>query len=168
LGTFDVLKRCEIFLGLHDGELKEIVDLSSCQERMYQPQEVVFKAGEKAEHLYVIEEGQVDLIVKVSAASPQLAEQMLVCTIGKGGVFGWPALVPPHIFTLTAISKGPFKAVVIGGEEVRALFREHPSIGYEVTQSLLRVIASRFRTIEGLLITGKRSMLLEIARWTDD
>jgi len=167
LSAFEVLKRCEIFLGLADNELQKIVELPSCRERICQPKEVIFRAGEPAEHLYIIEEGQVDLIVKI-AASPDSAEQMVVCTIGKGGIFGWPAVVPPHIFTMTAISKGASKVIAIGGAEVRALFKQHPDIGYEVTQSLLRVIASRFRTIEGLLIKGKRSVLFEIAKWTDE
>lgn len=167
MSAFEVLKRCEIFLGLGNNELQKIVELPSCQERICQPKEVIFRAGQSAEHLYIIEEGQVDLIVKI-AASPDSAEQMVVCTIGKGGIFGWPAVVPPHVFTMTAISKGASKVIAIGGDEVRALFKQHPDIGYEVTQSLLRVIASRFRTIEGLLIKGKRSVLFEIARWTDE
>ena len=168
MNAIGTLERCEIFLGLDNNDLQRIVALPSCQERIYQPREVIFRAGENAEHVYVIEEGQVDLIVRISANSSSKREQTVVCTIGKGGIFGWPALVPPHVFTLTAIAKAPAKALVIGGTEIRALFKQYPHIGYEVTQSLLRVIASRFRTIEQLLITGKRSTLFQIAKWVDD
>jgi hypothetical protein len=108
------------------------------------------------------------LVVKVPGTSPPPSQQAIVCTISSGGIFGWPALVPPHVLTLSAISKCSSKALVIGGVELRALFHEYPHIGYEVTNSLLRVIASRFRYIEQLLITGKKTPLFEIPKQTTE
>ena len=164
--AIESLKRCEIFLGLGNNDLRKIVDLPSCQERTYQPQEVIFPAGQAAEHLYILVEGQVDLVAGVSKPSSKSFSPTLITIIGKGSVFGWPALVPPHIFSLTAIAKASVQVLTIGGSDIRNLFELHPHIGYEVTQSLLQVIASRFRTIEQLLITGKRSILFEIPKWT--
>ncbi len=164
--AFESLKRCEIFLGLDNDDLQKIVDLPSCQEKTYQPQEVIFYAGQPAEHLYVLVEGKVDLVAGVSTPQPESSSPTLIIIISKGGVFGWPALVPPHIFSLTAIAKTSVQVLTIGGSDIRNLFQLHPNIGYEVTQSLLQVIASRFRTIEQLLITGKRSILFEVPKWT--
>ena len=72
------------------------------------------------------------------------------------------ALVPSHVFSLTAICKSPSTILSIRGEELRRLFQESPHIGLEVTNSLLRIISSRFRYIEQLLVTGKKSPLFEI------
>ena len=164
--AIESLKRCEIFLGLDNNDLQKIVDLPSCQERTYRPQEVIFPAGQAAEHLYILVEGQVDLVAGVSKPSSKSFSPTLITIIGKGSVFGWPALVPPHIFSLTAIAKASVQLLTISGSDIRNLFELHPHIGYEVTQSLLQVIASRFRTIEQLLVTGKRSILFEIPKWT--
>ncbi len=164
--AIEPLKRCEIFLGLDNDDLQKIVDLPSCQERTYQPQEVIFSAGQPAEHLYALVEGTVDLMAGVSTPPSKSVNPTVIITIGKGGVFGWPALVSPHFFSLTAIAKTPAQVLAIGGSDIRNLFKIHPNIGYEVTQSLLQVIASRFRTIEQILITGKRSILFEIPKWT--
>ena len=164
--AIESLKRCEIFLGLDNDELQQIVNLPSCLERTYQPQEVIFNAGQDAEHLYILVEGQVDLIAGASAPHSKSVSPTLITIIGKGSIFGWPALVPPHIFSLTAITKTPAQILTIGGSDIRNLFKAHPNIGYEVTQSLLQVIASRFRTIEQLLVTGKRSILFEVPKWT--
>jgi len=162
----DALKRCEIFIGLDNNDLQKIADLPSCQEKTYQLEEVIFHAGQPADHLYVLVEGKVDLVAEVSTPSSKLLRPTLITIIGKGSVFGWPALVPPHFFSLTAIAKAPVHLLAIGGSDIRNLFQIHPHIGYEVAQSLLQVVASRFRTTEQLLITGKRSILFEIPKWT--
>ena len=166
MSAIESLKRCEIFLGLDNSDLKKIVDLPSCQEKTYQPEEAIFHAGQTAEHLYVLIEGKVDLLAGACTRPSKLPEPTLITIIGKGSIFGWPALVPPHIFSLTAIAKAPVQVLVIGGSDIRNLFRLHPHIGYEITQSLLQVIASRFRIIEQLLVTGKRSILFETPKWT--
>jgi CRP-like cAMP-binding protein len=154
------LKRCEVFLGLDDSELQKIVALPSCQRKTYKPKETIFEAGEKAEHFYVLEEGQVNLLVKIPTSESDMPEQTLVRTITRGGVFGWSALVPPHFRMMSAISKEDSKVVAIGGNELRTLFHKEPHLGYEVARSLLRVIGSRVWNIEQLLITGKRSPFL--------
>jgi CRP-like cAMP-binding protein len=166
VSAIDVLKRSEIFLGLDNSDLQKIVDLPSCQENTYQPEEVIFSAGQAAEHLYVLVEGRVDLVAEVSTPTSKLLAPTLITVIGKGSIFGWPALVPPHVYSLKALAKEPVRVLAIGGSDIRQLFEIYPHIGYEVTQCLLQVIASRFRTIEQLLITGKRSLLFEIPKWT--
>ncbi len=166
MSATDALKRCEIFIGLDNNDLQKIADLPSCQEKTYQLEEVIFHAGQPADHLYVLVEGKVDLVAEVSTPSSKLLRPTLITIIGKGSVFGWPALVPPHFFSLTAIAKAPVHLLAIGGSDIRNLFQIHPHIGYEVAQSLLQVVASRFRTTEQLLITGKRSILFEIPKWT--
>ena len=166
MSATDALKRCELFIGLDNNDLQKIADLPSCQEKTYELEEVIFRAGQPADHLHILVEGKVDLLAEVSTPSSRLLRPTLITIIGKGSVFGWPALVPPHFFSLAAIAKAPVQALVIGGSDIRNLFQLYPHIGYEVTQSLLQVIASRFRTIEQILITGKRSILFEIPKWT--
>ena len=85
--AIESLKRCEIFLGLDNEDLQKIVDLPSCQERTYQPQEVIFPAGQAAEHLYVLVEGKVDLVAGISTPPPKSFSPTLITIIGKGSVF---------------------------------------------------------------------------------
>jgi CRP-like cAMP-binding protein len=161
MGAIEVLKRCEVFLGLDDADLQKVVNLPSCKEHNYPDKEVIFKIGEEARHLFILVNGQVDLVMQMSAASAESPKHTVVNVIGTGGVFGWRALVPPHIFGMSAISKGQTKLLAIGGAELRGLFDRHPNIGYEVTQSLLRVILSRYRNIEELLLIGARATSLD-------
>ena len=161
MDTIEILKRCEIFLGLDDTDLQKVVNLPSCKEHNYPDKEVVFKIGEEARHLFILVNGQVNLVMQVSAASAESPKHTVVNVIGTGGILGWPALVPPHIFGMSAISKGQTKLLAIGGPELRGLFDRHTNIGYEVIQSLLRVILSRYRNIEELLLTGTKAPSLD-------
>jgi len=157
LAVLEILKRCEVFLGLDDDDLQRVVDLPSCQERSYQAQEVIFEAGGESKCFYVVIEGQVNLLVKAANSSSHLPKQSVVRTITKGGTFGWSALVPPHVRILSATCKSPARVLEISGYELRTLFDRYPHLGYEVLNCLLRVIVSRVRNIEQLLITGKGS-----------
>ena len=164
MSTTEILKRCELFLGLDDNDLQEIVDLPSYREETYKAEEVIFETGEEAKHLYVLEEGQVNLVLKIPTSSPDVLEQIVVRIITKGGVFGWSALVSPYIYTMSAVSQEPSEVVVISGNELRALFDRDPHLGYEVLNSLIRVIGARVRNIEQLLMTGRRSPFFDRPR----
>ena len=157
LEIIETLKRCELFLGLDDNDIQKIVDLPSCKIKTLQAQEVIIEAGEGAKHLYVLKEGKVNIVLKMMANSPQPPVQTVVRIITKGGIFGWSALVPPHIRVMSAVAEMPSKVISISGNELRTLFGKDPKLGYEVMNDLLKVIGSRVWNIEQLLSTGKRS-----------
>jgi len=94
LGT---LKRCEVFLGLDDTDLLKIAELASCQEESYQAQKIIMTAGTEARKFYLLEEGQINLLLRETVSPSPLPEQTAVRTITKGSTFGWSALVPPHV-----------------------------------------------------------------------
>ena len=106
LGT---LKRCEVFLGLDDTNLLKVAELASCQEESYQAQEIIMTAGTETRKFYLVEEGQINLLLRETASPSPLPEQTVVRTIAKGSTFGWSAVVPPHVRILVAIAKTPCK-----------------------------------------------------------
>lgn len=156
MGIEETLKRAEVFLGLDDSNLHKIAELPSCREQTYQAQEVIFRAGDEAKDLYVLSEGQVSLVMKVSAGPNQPATQVIVDIITKGGLFGWSALVPPHSYVMSAVCQKPSSVISISGSELSALFNKGNYLGYKIFQSLTRIIGSRLRDIEQLLVKGKR------------
>ncbi len=160
MDTIDIvetLKRCELFIGLTNSDVQKVVDLPSCELKEYDDNEAIFERGEEAKYLYVLQEGGVHLILKMPTSLYQPAQQAVWRTITKGGIFGWAALVPPHIRIGSAVSDGLSRVVCINGDELRALFSRDARLGYEIMNSLVRVIASRVWNIEKLLVTGRRS-----------
>ena len=103
MGIQNTLRRAEVFLGLDDSDLDKIAALPSCREEGYQAEEVIIRVGNEAKHLYVLKEGQVDLVMEVPTSSEQAATKVVVDKITQGGFFGWSALVKPHYYTMSAI-----------------------------------------------------------------
>jgi len=152
----DTLKRAEVFLGLDDSDLSKIAALPSCREQAYQFEEVIFRAGNEAKYLYILKEGQVDLVMDVTPKSAQAATKAVVNRITAGDFFGWSAIVEPHFYTMSAICIKPSRAVVISGVELMALFDRDYHVGYKVLQSLSRIIGIRLREMEQVLVRGQR------------
>jgi len=161
MGIENTLKRAEVFLGLDDGDLSKIAALPSCREEACQPEEVIFSAGDEAKHLYVLKEGQVDLVMEVPSGSGQAVTKVVVDRITTGDFFGWSAIVAPHYYTMSAICKEPSAVVIISGVELMALFDRDYHIGYMVLQSLSRIIGVRLRVMERVLARGQRWPFLD-------
>ncbi len=155
MGIEETLKRTEVFLGLDDSDLDKIAALPSCREVSYHVGEVIIRAGDEAGFLYVLKEGQVDVAMAVPTQSKQ-AEKVVVDVITKGGFFGWSALVNPHFYTMSAICRKPCTVVTISGAELTALFDREYYIGYRVFQSLSRIIGTRLRDLEQVMVRGER------------
>ena len=156
MGIEKSLQRAEVFLGLDDSDLSKISALSSCREENYQPGEVIFRAGDEGRYLYVLKAGQVDIVMLVPGKSNQAATSVVVDRITTGGFFGWSALVGPYFYVMSTICKEPCQVVVISGAELMALFDKEHHIGYRVFQSLARIIGTRLRDMEQVLIRGQR------------
>ena len=156
MGIEKTLQRAEVFLGLDDSDLSKIAALPSCREETYQPGEVIFRAGDEARYLYVLKSGQIDIVVLVPAKSEAALTSVVVDRITTGGFFGWSALVGPHFYVMSAICQEPSQVVVISGTELMALFEKEQRIGYRVFQSLARIIGTRLRDMEQVLVRGQR------------
>lgn len=158
------LKRAEVFLGLDDHELDEIAALPSCHQESFQADEVIFSAGTEAKYLYVLNEGQVDLVMEVPSWSGKATTRVVIDRITKGGFFGWSALVRPHFYVMSAICQKPSRVVIISGAELSALFAEDSHVGYKVFQSLSQIIGARLRDMEQVLVKGERRPFFEKKR----
>jgi len=156
MGIEETLKRAEVFLELEDDDLDRITALPSCREVTYQANEAIFRAGDEAKYLYVLQEGQVDLVMEVPSNAAAATPQVVINTIRKGGFFGWSALVKPHSYVMSAICQKPSRIVVISGTELTQLFEKDNRIGYKVMRSLSQIIGTRLRYLEQVLATGER------------
>ena len=151
----DALKRAELFLGLDDADLLRIAALPSAHEATFSPGEVIFRGGARASHLFVLREGEIDLVMAVPSEHLDGAHTVQVDRVTTGGCFGWSALVRPHFYVMSAVCIRPSAVVSIGGAELMALFEDDHNIGYRVFQSLSHIIGARLRDVEQALVTGQ-------------
>lgn len=129
----------EIFKGLSQEQLEEIARL--CEEVIFNHGDRVLAEGERADYLFILEEGGVDL--RFELPYRETSKEMTVTTIEPGECFGWSALVRPYKATLSCYSTGKSKAIRILGTDLLNLCKKNNHIGYIFMQNIAAMIGDR-------------------------
>jgi CRP-like cAMP-binding protein len=156
INIVNALKRSDMFLGLEDKYLERIASLPSSREKTLRSGEILFRVGEPADILYVLKEGRVDLVAGVSPEAELGKQKLVVEIVTTGGCLGWSAMVAPHYYFLSAIAGVPSVLIGISGSELMALSDKDDYLGYRVFNGLARIIGSRLRDYEQVLMRGRR------------
>ncbi len=159
MNTVQVLKRCEVFVGLSDSDLEIVSGLSSWRKETYNAGEIIFKEENKARDFYILEKGEVRLVVTLRKGESKELTQVPMVNITKGDIFGWSSIVYPHSLTMSAICIKPSSIVSVCGAELKALMNDNPSIGYEIMRGLVRVIGARLRDLRHRFIDKDKLFL---------
>jgi toluene monooxygenase system ferredoxin subunit len=138
-----------VFVGLDDSDLEKIAGLPSWRRNTYGAGESVFRENDIAKDFYILEEGEVRLVVASrKGRGTKEPVRVSVDTITKGDVFGWSSLVAPHSRNMSAVCVRPSTILSITGAELSHLMDHNHSLGYEVMKSLVRVIGKRLRDLQ--------------------
>lgn len=140
---FQALSKFPVFEGLTDDELERIANL--CREEVYEAGVTIFEEGKAADYLYLVEEGEVVLEMELELQPYASPKQTIIEVATKGEVFGWSALVEPHILTLSAKCTERAKVIVIKGSDLLDLFDSEPRIGHSVMGRVTQIVASRLK-----------------------
>jgi len=152
MDLIQLLKRCEVFVGLDDSDLQKIADLPSWRRNTYNTGDFIFQEGATSNNFYVLEDGEISLLVASRKEGTKELIQVAVDTVTKGDIFGWSSLVAPHTRSMSAICIKRSTVVVVPGTELNELMDCNHSLGYEVTKSLVRVISKRLRDLQDKLV----------------
>lgn len=101
----------------------------------YEAGGVVFAAGDEADVLYVVREGEVALT----------SGDTTLEVLGEGGMFGEMALVDRTPRSATAVARTACEVVPVSRERFRAMVQETPFFA----ESVMRVMADRLRRVTG-------------------
>jgi CRP-like cAMP-binding protein len=142
--SVEVLKGFQLFEGLDENELGQIVDL--CRERSYEEGSVIFTAGilgppSPAAEIYLLKDGEVD--IQVELVVYDLEARINVYAVRKGEAFAWSALVPPHKLTASARCRKKSEVITMNGKELMNILEKNNHMGYVVMGNLSKVVSSR-------------------------
>jgi CRP-like cAMP-binding protein len=98
------------------------------------------REGEKAERLFILEEGAV-------AIRMQGGEAVTIDTPGK--TVGCSFLVPPNRYTASAVTLTPAKMLTIQRPDFSYLIHKSPRLGIKVMANLAQVVAGRLGQFKG-------------------
>jgi len=128
------IQELELFQRLPSHIINEVAEL--VVEESYPAEHVLFRKGEDADYLYLLEDGQVAVTVE--------GERKIVFPIiESGAIFGWSALVEPRKYTASAEFVMDSKVMKLDGERMLRLFERHPAEGLLIMRRLAGVVARR-------------------------
>ena len=99
--TPELLYQYQFFRFLNKSQLKSVARIA--KEENFDGGQTIFHEGKRAEWLYILAKGSVDLFFIVEVPSrPELNKELLFGTISPGEIFGISALIEPHMLTSSA------------------------------------------------------------------
>jgi len=103
--------------------------------RSFAAGETFFEAGQMADVMYVVLDGEVDLVVEGSVRE----------TVGPGGIFGEMALVDEAPRSATAVGREAGRVEPLDRRQFEFLIHEHPFFAVQV----MSIMAARLRRSRG-------------------
>jgi CRP-like cAMP-binding protein len=137
----EIFDQLAIFEGMDNTQrvlLQEYFVFCECGE-----DEIIFEQGERAEHLYVIVEGEVAVRFK-----PDDAPELVVSRIKEGEVFGWSAAFGSGTYSSGAVCTKPTKMLRVRGTHLKMLRENHPETGILILERLAAIVAKRMENSE--------------------
>lgn len=132
LGSLDkalALRSAPLFSALSAEALLPVAAL--CTERRLAPEEVLFKAGDMGDAMYVVVDGQVRVI----------RDRRAIARLGPGECVGEMAALDWEPRSATVIASEPTLLIRLGRNELMDLLRDHP----QLVRNLATVLANRIR-----------------------
>jgi CRP/FNR family transcriptional regulator, cyclic AMP receptor protein len=138
----EILRRYPFFAHLDEEELAQIAMIS--EESSFEKGDTIFKEGQKADSLYLLEEGSVDLFYHTQEEhDPRSIRKFLVGEINPGEVFAISVFIDPFILTATAVAAQKGDLLKIKGAELRAMFDKDNRMAYHLMVQLMKVFSDR-------------------------
>jgi len=131
------LKQILMLRFLSDEMLDKLITIT--QQVHFEKRELIFRQGEKSRHFYMLKEGKVILEQRIT---DKIA--VSVSAIKPGNSFGWSAMLDGGEYTIDAVCAEPCKVFTLRDKEIKALFEEDHSLGFIMSQQLLRIIKNRY------------------------
>ena len=135
----DYLAACYLFKGLAESQLQRLIGIAS--EAKIEKEQWVFQEGLKAEKIYVLKEGAVELITRVDGDF-ELPISMLR---EPGSCFGTSALVQPHVYSLSARCAEGGSILVMRQEDLHKLIQEDRDLGCTVMTNWAEHLLNRLK-----------------------
>ena len=117
--------------------LEQLEAIHSClTEQHYTQGEVIFNEGDIGDEMYIVAEGEVEILLNLDAAEP-----FLLATIGEGSYFGEMSVLDRDPRSAAARVSRNARLFVLKGEQLKELIYVMPEIAF----TIFRVLSERLR-----------------------
>ncbi len=152
----EILSQIPTFQNLSSKEIKIVCNLT--YERTYQPGEYMFEINQPGAAMFVIEDGEVDVVRPTSSG-----ELFVLAILKKGEFLGELALLDNSPRSASALVRKPTKALAIFREDLEDLLKTRPELGGKIMKKLAEVIGMRLKATNDLLMRKDKELRDRIA-----
>ncbi len=151
-----VLGQADIFADISPAQLELVASL--CQVREVSRGDTIFEENAASDELYVIAEGEVDILVDpalVSHPGDESSGPTVIARLRRGQSFGEIALVDQGLRSASARSANDATSlVVIPRDQLILLCESDPILGYRLMRNLAADLSIKLRNADLLLRAG--------------
>jgi CRP-like cAMP-binding protein len=154
--SVEIIRRYPFFAGLTYEQIVILAKLAD--ECRVEKDHIFFKENDVLKSIYLVLEGAAAIIIEVpdrdveQPIADQLTGEMkmqdiVLSTVGSGGIFGFPALIPPYNANATAKSITQCRVVEFDCTELLKEFDKDCGFGYVMTQRVAQLAVERLRDL---------------------
>jgi CRP-like cAMP-binding protein len=142
------LKQSDVFYQFTQTQLELVANL--CQEKSYAAGETIFEENSTSKELYIIVQGEVNILVNAGPANPKgKTEKITLAALRRGQSFGEVALCDEGLRSATAQScNKDTRLLVIPRDKLIMLCETYPQLGYRLMYNLAADLALKIRNTD--------------------
>ncbi len=149
----NILRRTDVFYDLSEAQLQMVASI--CSEIEYKMGDLVFEENTVGEEMYVIAQGEVEVLLDPSLVQVQPGPHSgpsVIATLRAGQTFGEVALVDQGLRTASArCATRRARLLVLPRGRLITLCDSYPELGYRVMRNLAADLAFKIRGTDLLL-----------------
>ena len=142
------LKQSDVFFQLTPAQLELVANL--CQEFKYQAGDFIFKENSTGKELYIIAQGEVEILIHHGSSEAATKEgEIVIATLRRGQSFGEVALVDEGLRSASArASQAETRLLIILRDRLIMLCETYPHLGYRLMHNLAADLAMKIRNTD--------------------
>jgi CRP-like cAMP-binding protein len=143
------LKQSDIFFQFTPTQLELVGNI--CQEATFQKDDLIFKENTSSKELYIIIQGEVDIVVDPSlvGTTEDGIENRTIATMRRGQSFGEVALVDEGLRSASACAaQNDTRLLIIPRDKLIMLCETYPQLGYRLMYNLAADLAMKIRNTD--------------------
>jgi CRP/FNR family cyclic AMP-dependent transcriptional regulator len=145
-----ILKQTDIFYDFSPSQLEMVANL--CQEKNFDTGKIIFYEGADSDEIYIIVQGEVDILVNpalVSNHPEEERESVTIATLRRGQSFGEMALLDKGLRSATArAAKNNTRLLIIPSEKLMLICTSYPQLGYLLMRNLATDLSLKLRNTD--------------------
>jgi CRP-like cAMP-binding protein len=130
-----MIRKFECFRQLTDAQVEAVAEISN--SICYTKDHVLFKEGDKGDLLYLLIDGDIEVLYE----SPEGLDR--VDTVSSEEVIGCSAMVPPYVYTATERALTDLEVLEIKTSALRELIEKDPQMGIKIQEHLMKILNHR-------------------------